>query len=140
MEELALQEGFQKEEYKSDDIIFDSQELIDFVDEEEIYFYGFFDWKVESIEFDDYIRSTLKRNFSQEIKENICDLDELGSIDLVYKLYGEELEKIGITLCCVDTLSDSYSIMLVRNEDFPKFKAYTEKFKEFRGKHYSEAW
>ncbi len=121
--------------------ILNSQEIIDFIYDEEIYLFGFFDWREESIEFHDYIKSALKKNFQLELKnENICDLDELGSIDLVYKIYGEELEKMGITLCCIDTLSDSYTIMLIKNSEYEQFKKYADNFLEFTGKHYTEEW
>ncbi len=135
-----LEELSKSEKFENSDEIFDSQDMIDFMYDEKICFYGFFDWKDESAEFDDYIREALKKNFSLEWNDNICDLDELGSIDLVYKLYGSELEKKGITLCSVDTLSDSYIIMLVKNDDYIKFKKYADRFIEFKGKHYTEEW
>ncbi len=121
--------------------IIGSQEMIDYIYDEKIYFYGFFDWKDESIELDYFIKNALKKNFSLALKnENVCDLNELDSIDLVYKIYAKELEKLGITLCLLDTLSDSYSIFLVHSKDYDSFKKYADGFDEFSGKHHSEEW
>ena len=98
---------------------FNSQEIIDYMYEEEICFYGFFDWKQESEDFDSYIVSAMKKNFGIDfISDNLCDLDELGSIAEVYKIYGIAIEKYGIALCNIDIQSDSYQVMLVRNEHY----------------------
>ncbi|PID97410.1 MAG: hypothetical protein CSA83_02785, partial [Actinomycetales bacterium] len=68
------------------------------------------------------------------------DLDKLNTIDLVYRQYGEELNKLGITLCHIDMFTKLYTVMLVRNEDYPVFKQYADNIDECVGKHYTEKW
>lgn len=107
---------------------------------EPVYFYGFFDWKEDSQEFDYYVRNALKRNFNIELPSiPACNLDELQSIDQVYRLYGIELEKQQITLCSIDIGSDSYQVLLVKTEDYPALPEPVEAL-GYRVKHYSEQW
>lgn len=119
---------------------FHNQEIIDFMANEAIYFYGFFDWKEDSKEFDFYIRNALKRNYKIDFPNtSICDLDELKSIDKVYKIYGKILEKYNISLCNIDIDSDSYQIILVKNEDYDKIIKPTKEL-GFKLEHYTEEW
>ncbi len=103
-EDQTKMTNFVEELFKADNDMVDeldilnSQEIVDFVYDEKVHFFGFFDWKQESSDFHSFVIKALKKNFSLELEnENICDLDELDTIDLVYKQYGEELNKLGIT-------------------------------------------
>ena len=119
---------------------FDSQEIIDFMYAGPIYFYGFFDWKEDSKEFDYYIRNALKRNFNIELSNTpVCNLDELQLINQIYRLYGTELEKHQITLCSIDTNSDSYQVILIKTEEYPKLFELV-KLLGYHVEHYSEQW
>jgi len=118
-----------------------SEELIDYIYNEHIYFFGYYDWKARSSNVEDYIRKSLKKNFNKEFgNKNVCDLNELSSIDLVYKLYGVELDKMGYTLCSIDTESDSYTILLIEKENYEKFKNAVNNLTDFTPKHYTDQW
>ncbi len=103
---------------------FHSQEIMDFMVAESICFYGVFDWKECSKELDYFIKKTLKQNFDTEINSNFLDnINDTSLIGNVYKLYGVELQKQGITLCNIDTGSDSYTILLIRTENYTTLQA-----------------
>jgi hypothetical protein len=124
----------------SENFEFCSQEIVDFMYEVPIYFYGFFDWKQESEEFALYIENALLRNFDIQVQTNtFCDLSILNSIDKVYKIFGERLNTFNITLCGIDIDSDSYQIMLVKNDDFEKVKQLAKNL-GFEAEHYTEEW
>jgi len=135
-----IKNSSEEEPLPDESMEFNSQEIVDFMAEKPVCFYGFFDWKEYSSEFDIYVRNAMKRNFGLEItKEKICDLYELTTIDKVYKLYEAELEKQQITLCNIDIGSDSYQIILVKNEYYEKLFAPVKKL-GFKIEHFSEEW
>lgn len=128
--DLPLNENFE----------FNSQEIVDFMAGTPVYFYGYLDWKEHSKEFDFYIRTALKRNFESEfVNEKICDLNQLSTIDKVYKIYGEALEKQQVTLCNIDTGDDSYQVMLVKEHDYDKLFAPIGAL-GYRIEHFTEEW
>ncbi len=133
----------EKSEHKNklnENFEFCSQEIIDFMYATPIYFYGFFDWKEDSEELAVYLEKALKRNFDVEVRTNtFCDLSVLNSIDKVYKIFGENLEKFNITLCGIDINSDSYQIMLVKKGDFEKVKQLAKNL-GFEAEHYTDEW
>ncbi|OWW25695.1 hypothetical protein B4Q04_08815 [Zobellia sp. OII3] len=121
--------------------LFTSMELYDYMCEEDIYMYGYFDWREESENFDRFIKIALDKNFSLKLEEpHICDLNELGTIGLVYRLYGRVLEKKGITLCAINTLSDSYTIMLVETDSYKLFENFVNNLTEYEPLHFSQEW
>lgn len=124
----------------SESFEFCSQEIIDFMYETPIYFYGFFDWKDESEELAEYLEKALKRNFDIEVRTNtFCDLSVLNSIDKVYKIFGENLEKFNVTMCGIDINSDSYQILLVKKGDFEKVNQLAKNL-GFEAEHYTDEW
>ncbi len=126
--------------YENIDALFSSQKLMNYISQESLCLYGFFNWKTESQEFDYFIRQALKDNFKLQLKENICNLSKKNRIHHIYKIYGQELEKLQVKLCLMDAISDNYTIMLIRYKDYYEFKKIASNFEKFKMKEYKEQW
>ena len=128
-------------DFSDESDLFLSEELFNYQYNNSIFFFGQYDWKTSSGAVDNFVRKALKSNFNENLKnENICDLGKLRFIHSVYRLYGKELDKMGFALCSIDTGSDFYIIMLIKEEDYRKFEKTVLNIEGFTPKHYKEDW
>ncbi len=107
---------------------FNSQKILEFLFTEKIFFYGHFDWKDSSIEFETYIINALEKNFNIDFDSNkILHVNEDKFIHQVFEKYENQLNEIGIALRDVDINSDSYQIVLIKKDDLAQFTTLIEK-------------
>lgn len=100
-----------------------NQEVIDFIAEQQILFYGHFDWKQDSRSLDWYVKNTIKKNFdSTGVFESGCDLKELDMVYKAVKCYASTVRKAGFLLCYMDIGSDSYQLFLINPKDYERLK------------------
>lgn len=116
--------------------VFYCDEIFDFLWEEDISFYGHFDWKDESTGFDAYVRKALLRNFGYTIPDIP---DPQTGIHEVYKSYGKLLEPLGITLNNIDIDGDCYLVALVRTEHYESWAALIREVR-CKPEHFLEEW
>ncbi len=119
---------------------FFADEFLDFMAEEDLYFFGHFDWKEESVVLDEFICVKMLQKFNIDISEQqFCDLEKLNGINQVYRIYGEILEKYNVTMCSIDIDSDSYQVVLVATADHDKLRHFVDQI-GFKFEHHSEEW
>ena len=100
-----------------------SQEIIDFMAEKQVPFYGFFDWKQESTSLDWFVKTAIKKNVDSTIVfESGCDLKELSMLYQAVKCYAAAVRRAGLQLCYMDIDSDSYQLFVIRPEDHERLK------------------
>ena len=117
-----------------------TQELVDFLATEKLYFFGLLDWKEDQRELATFIQSALVRNFDLDIVFSPpWNSAEWRAIDLSYAFYGEILRPFEIALCHLDIDSDSYQPMLVRAKDVEVAQQAVQEL-GFELKHWTTSW
>lgn len=104
-----------------------NQELINRNYSEKLFLYGHFDWKFPSTEMKYFLENALKENFNIEKKFDHLDLAENNLIHESFPIFEEEFAKLNLKLRNIDVGSDSYTIVIIKDQDFERAEYLIDK-------------
>jgi len=116
----VINKRIENNDYKENWTIIDellSRELQNYNWQNDIYLYGYFDWKQPSTDLNHFVKNSLKHNFGIEKSfKSIFDFDENKFIHDAFPLFEEELHKHNLSLKNIDIGGDCYTIIIFEKE------------------------